>query len=124
MIVGRRAAPERCRWSVISARCIGTAAVMLVIMALFSGQRLSGFRAPIYLWFLGLALIPQLLGHTSYNYALGYLPAAFVSVAVLAEPIGTSLLAVLVLSEIPSGLEIIGGVIILVGIGYRPGKRV
>jgi drug/metabolite transporter (DMT)-like permease len=94
----------------------GTAAVALVVMALFSGQPLGGFPMPVYLAFLALALGPQLLGHTSFNYGLRYLSAAYVAVALLGEPIGSTLLALLILKEVPSGLEIIGGTIILVGI--------
>lgn len=116
MIVGRRVRPGLSLISYIST-VYSTAAVLLIVMAVASGQQMSGFSPPIYFWMLCLALIPQLLGHTSYNYALGYLPAAFVSVAVLAEPVGATLLAVVVLGEVPTGLEVIGGVIILVGIG-------
>ena len=122
MLVGRRLRPTLSLVSYIST-VYGTAALLLAIMALVSGEKITGFSTPTFLWFLGLALVPQLLGHTSYNYALGYLPAAFVSVAVLAEPIGSSLLAVLVLGEIPTSLEVLGGMIILAGIGISTWKR-
>jgi drug/metabolite transporter (DMT)-like permease len=94
----------------------GVAAVVLVVMALFSGQPLAGFPLPVYLAFLALALGPQLLGHTAFNYGLRYLSAAYVAVALLGEPIGSTLLALLILKETPTPLEIIGGTIILVGI--------
>jgi drug/metabolite transporter (DMT)-like permease len=94
----------------------GVAAIVLSIMAIFSGQPLGGFSWVTYLVFLGLALGPQLLGHTSINYGLRHLSAAFVSVALLGEPIGSTLLALVLLNEAPSLLEILGGVIILVGI--------
>lgn len=122
MLVGRLLRPTLSLVSYIST-VYGTAGVLLAIMALISGEKTDGFSVPTYLWFLSLALVPQLLGHTSYNYALGYLPAAFVSVAVLAEPIGSSLLAVLVLGEIPTSLEVLGGLIILAGIGISTWKR-
>lgn len=94
----------------------GTAALVLIAMALFSGNALSGFPPQVYLFFLALAIGPQLLGHTSFNYGLRYLSAAFVSVALLGEPIGSTLLALLILKEVPAPLEIIGGGIILIGI--------
>jgi drug/metabolite transporter (DMT)-like permease len=99
------------------------AAVFLLLFAFASGTQMSGFRGETFLWFTALAVIPQLLGHTSYNYALGYLPAAYVSVAVLGEPIGSSLLAVLVLGEAPTAVEVLGGVIILAGIGVASYKK-
>lgn len=116
LIVGRRVRPGLSLISYIST-VYSTAAVLLIVMAVVSGQQMSGFSPPVYFWMLCLALIPQLLGHTSYNYALGYLPAAYVSVAVLAEPVGATLLAMLILGEVPTSLELFGGVIILLGIG-------
>jgi drug/metabolite transporter (DMT)-like permease len=94
----------------------GVSAAVLVVMMLGANQPALGYPAVAYLWFLALALFPQLLGHTSYNWALGYLPAAYVSIALLGEPIGSTLLAMVFLGEIPTGLKIIGGVITLAGI--------
>jgi drug/metabolite transporter (DMT)-like permease len=83
---------------------------------LAAGQPAFGYPPIAYLWFLALALIPQLVGHTSYNWALGYLPAAYVSIALLGEPIGSTLLAIIFLGEIPTMLKVIGGAITLAGI--------
>jgi drug/metabolite transporter (DMT)-like permease len=70
----------------------------------------------VYLAFLALAVGPQLLGHTSFNYGLRYLSAAYISVALLGEPIGSTILALLLLKEIPTTLEVVGGIVILAGI--------
>lgn len=94
----------------------GTAALVLVGMALLSGVQVAGYSHTAYLLFLALAVGPQLLGHTSFNYSLRYLSAAFVSVSLLGEPIGSATLALIVLKEIPSPLEVVGGLVILVGI--------
>ncbi|MBE0696223.1 MAG: EamA family transporter, partial [Anaerolineaceae bacterium] len=94
----------------------GVAAIVLVIMALATGSSLVGFSWLAYLVFLGLAVGPQLLGHTSINYGVRHLSAAFVSVALLGEPIGSTILAMFILNETPSGLEVVGGLVILVGI--------
>ena len=67
-------------------------------------------------WFLYLALGPQLIGHTSYNWALRYLSATYVTVALLSEPISSSLLAWLLLQAPPTLLEVLGGTLILLGI--------
>jgi drug/metabolite transporter (DMT)-like permease len=85
-------------------------------MALASGEPMSGFSTPVYLAMLALAVGPQLIGHTSFNYGLRYLSAAYVSVALLGEPIGSTILAVLFLKETPGAMELIGGAIILTGI--------
>ena len=94
----------------------GIAAIVLALIVAISGQRVTGFSPITYLFLVLLAVGPQLLGHTAYNYGLRYLSAAMVSVAMLGEPIGSTLLALMILKEIPTLLEIIGGVIILIGI--------
>jgi len=75
-----------------------------------------GYQPVIYVWFILLALIPQLIGHSTYNWALRYLSAAYVSIALLGEPIGTSILALFLLKEAPTLLEIVGGILTLIGI--------
>lgn len=92
------------------------AAAALLIFVAVSRQQVTGFSAQTYLWFALLALIPQVIGHSSFNWALKYLPAAFVSLALLGEPVGTTILAVIFLEEVPGLLELIGGVMILTGI--------
>ena len=71
---------------------------------------------PTFLWLLLLAVGPQLIGHSTVNWALGFLPAAFVAITMLGEPIGSILLAYFLLNEIPSLIKIIGAILILGGI--------
>lgn len=94
----------------------GAAALLLIAAMLAAGQPAFGYPPQTYGWFLLLALFPQLLSHSTYNWALRYLPAAFVSVALLGEPIGSSLLAFLLLGERPGALILIGGCLVLGGI--------
>ena len=63
-----------------------------------------------------LALVPQLVGHSCLNLAIRLIPVTFVSVAILGEPIGATLLGCLILSEMPTANEIVGGLLILGGI--------
>jgi len=60
--------------------------------------------------------VPQIIGHSSYNWALKYLPVTFVGVATLGEPIGSTILAYFALRETPTLAKIGGGVLILAGI--------
>jgi drug/metabolite transporter (DMT)-like permease len=94
----------------------GMASVVLIALALLSNNPIFGYPKMAYVWFILLALIPQLLGHSSYNYALGYLSAAFVSIMLLGEPIGSTILAYIFLGEVPSILKIFGAILILAGI--------
>lgn len=92
------------------------ASLALIVYMLVAGQTPFGYPPITYLWMLGLALIPQLIGHSTYNWALRYMPASLVSVTTLGEPIGTSILAFFILSEIPTALTLGGGAFILAGI--------
>ena len=94
----------------------GTAAVLLVSVVLFRSEPVFSYSPRTYLWLLALGLIPQLLGHSLLNWALKYISAAYVSLTLLGEPIGTSILAYLFLKESPTLLEGVGGVLILFGI--------
>jgi drug/metabolite transporter (DMT)-like permease len=93
-----------------------TAAVLLLLAAWIAGQQLFGLHPPAYLAILALALGPQLLGHTSFNWALRRLSATFVAVAILGEPIGATLLALEFLDEGFAPLQLAGFVLLLAGI--------
>lgn len=92
------------------------AALILLVIALLSNQPLIGFGPAVYGWFLLLAMLPQLLGHSSFNWALGQLPASYVAIATLGEPIGAAILAFLFLGETPSLLKGFAAALILAGI--------
>ena len=91
---------------------------MLVMIAVAATMRLPffGYSLNTYLWLGMLALFPQLVGHSASNYALGYLPAALVAVALLGEPVGATILASFLLHETPTAFQIIGGILTLIGI--------
>jgi len=124
LLIGRRL---RGGMSLLSYTAVvySTAAFFLIIMALAGGYDMFGYPAAAYLVMLLMALFPQLIGHSSYNWALGYLSAASVSVVVIAEPIGATLLALLFFQEIPNGLTLTGSMLLLIGIVYasRPVRK-
>ena len=87
-----------------------------LIWALLAGYSLFGYDAGGYLLLLALAIGPQLLGHSSFNWALRYLSATLITIAILGEPIGSTILAVIIRGERPAGLQLIGGAVLLTGI--------
>ena len=101
----------------------GTAALWLIGLAALSGAAFTHqadgqpYPASAYGWMLLLAILPQLVGHSSYNYALRFLPPTYVAIVSLAEPIGSALLALVLLREVPALLTILGAIVILIGIG-------
>ena len=115
LLIGRRLRVKMSLVSYISL-VYGMAAIVLIIIMFSAGEHPIGFSPIIYLWLVLLALIPQLIGHSTFNWALGYLSAAYVSITLLGEPIGSTILAYFILKEKPTILKLVGGVLILVGI--------
>jgi drug/metabolite transporter (DMT)-like permease len=115
MLIGRRL---RAQLSLLAyvVPVYGTAALTLMMAAILTRSRLTGYPAQTWVWLVLVALIPQVIGHSSFNWALGHLPTTYVSLAVLAEPIGSTLLAWLILGEAPDRITVVGGAIILLGI--------
>lgn len=115
LLIGRKLRAKMSLVSYISL-VYGMAAVVLIIIMFSARENPIGYSPMIYLWLVLLAVIPQLMGHTTFNWALGYLSAAYVSITLLGEPIGSTILAYIILNEKPTVIKLIGGVLILVGI--------
>ena len=94
----------------------GMAAILLILLALVSGEVLFDYPPRTYLLFILLALVPQLIGHTTLNWALKFFSATLVAVFILGEPIGATILAYLILGEPVSRSLLLGGMMVLLGI--------
>ncbi len=92
------------------------AALILALVVPFTGERLTSLSAKSYLYCFLMALVCQISGHTIFNWALKRVKATIVTFLILGEPVGTSILAFLILNEIPLPTEVVGGIIILGGI--------
>ena len=93
-----------------------TAAVLLLIAAMAAGVSFMSLPSPAWLFMVALALGPQLIGHTTFNWALRRLTATFVAIAILGEPVGAAILAWLFFEEGFTVLQLIGFVLLLAGI--------
>lgn len=94
----------------------GVAMLTLLGIVWVTQQPMLGFQPAAYCWVLALGLIPQLVGHTTYNWALNHMTATFVAIVTLAEPMGAALLAYLFLGETVTLCTGLGGGLVLVGI--------
>ncbi|HOD73515.1 MAG TPA: DMT family transporter [Candidatus Bipolaricaulis anaerobius] len=113
LLVGRRARDEG------PLVPYATVAYGIAAALLLAGASGGGDPLPLpteWLWIALLALGPQLLGHTSVNWALRRFPASAVAVAILGEPVGATLWAYLVFGEVPGIPQGIGIVLVLLGI--------
>ncbi len=104
--------------------CLACAAWLLPVAGALDAP-LTGFSSGAWWALVGLSLGPQLLGHIGFNYSVRYLPAFVVTAAVLLEPVGASVLGALVLGELPTRIEVMGALVVLVGVGVAtwPGAK-
>jgi drug/metabolite transporter (DMT)-like permease len=98
-----------------TAGAYGAAAAVLGVACLGTKTPLHGFSTQTYLMLVLLAMIPQLIGHTIFNWTLKFLPPTLVSLLILGEPIGATLLAYLLLGERVAPAKLMG--LITVGLG-------
>ncbi len=104
-------------WS-YAALVYGACLVTVLALAITTGVTLWPQPARDWMLFAGIAVGPMLVGHTGFNWSLRYVPAYVVSLAILAEPVGATVLAALLpsIAETPSGSTLGGGAVILVGL--------
>ena len=102
---------------------LACSAVLLAI-AVGQGAPLVDYPRREWLLFLGMAIGPGIFGHTVINWALAHLESGIVSVSLLGEPVGSTLLAVLLLpGEIPTPTTVVGGTVVLFGIYLTAAAR-
>ncbi|KMY28414.1 membrane protein [Lysinibacillus xylanilyticus] len=90
--------------------------ITLFIYVLIKGEPFGPYPTMDWIWFILLAIVPNLLGHTLFNWSIKYVSTNVVSIAILFEPIGAAILALLIFKEYLIATQIIGGFIVIVGI--------
>lgn len=91
-------------------------ALLLLPVALASGEQILPGTAFGWWILIGLALVSHAAGQGLIAYALAHLPAAFSSVSLLFQPVMAALFAWALLGEGLVPLQIAGGVVVLIGI--------
>lgn len=116
-VVGRRLRSRLGVWSYV-VPVYAAASVVTAATAVGTGAPMAGWDVPTWAYLVALAVGPMLLGHTSFNWALEHVRAYVVSVVILLEPLGATLLAVLVLGrgEVPAWQTVVGGGGVLAGV--------
>ena len=122
-VIGRRLRGTLDLWPYVSL-VYGTCLLVLIGFALAVHAPVLGQPPRELSIFAALAIGPMLLGHTGFNWALKYLPAYVVNLTLLGEPVGATLLAVVLpgIREVPTPITLAGGALILVGI-YVTARR-
>jgi drug/metabolite transporter (DMT)-like permease len=96
--------------------CYGSSAILLWSLVILLGFPIWGFSGQTVAAFFSMALFPQLIGHSCYNWALKYFSTSFIAISLLGEPVGSTFLAYMFFHEGLSLMKITGGVFILTAI--------
>lgn len=94
----------------------GSGGVILIILLGITRTPIVGYSPLAWLALLGAAALPQLVGHTSMNYAVRHVSATVVSLFTKVEPVGSAIIAFFLFHETPNSWQIVGSVVILAGI--------
>ena len=112
LLLGRKLRPKLSLLAYV-AICYGSAALFLWVGVLAMQLPVSGYSTQTIGAFWAMALVSQIIGHSSYNWALKWFSTGLVAVALLGEPIGSTILAYLIFDEGLTWLKFIGGLFIL-----------
>jgi len=116
-LLGREAQQRGLSISHYAAIAYTTAAIFLFPIPFWLGLGYTGYPAQTYLYLLLIALIPQLVGHTSLNWAIRWVSPTQVALTILLEPVFSSVLAVILFKEVPASLTWLGIPLLLLGVG-------
>ncbi len=93
-----------------------TSTFTLFFYVLFKGESFGPYPTMDWIWFILLAIVPNLLGHNLFNWAIKWVSANVISIAILFEPVGASILAYFIFNEYLVATQVFGGIIVIVGI--------
>ena len=90
--------------------------ITLFFYVLLTGQSFGPYESNDWLWFVMLAIVPNLLGHTLFNWSLKWVSTSTISIAILFEPVGATILAFFIFNEMLVLSQVIGGIVVMFGI--------
>ena len=88
----------------------------MFLYVLVVDQSFGPYDSNEWILFLLLAIVPNLLGHNLFNWAIKYVSTNIISISILFEPIGATLLAFIIFGEYLTYTQVLGGVVVIVGI--------
>jgi drug/metabolite transporter (DMT)-like permease len=121
-IVGRKA---RTRMSLLGyvTPLYATCSMFLLAAVLIKGDRLVPYSASNWVFLVALAIVPTIIGHTVFNWALKHVRPTAISLAFLGEPVVASLLALIFFAQRPSITTLIGGALVLAGVYLATSRK-
>ncbi|NEO45054.1 MAG: EamA family transporter, partial [Moorea sp. SIO4A3] len=99
-----------------SAFAYSVGALVLLLLSLLWGVSYLNYPVAVYVYILLIAVFPQMVGHTSFNWLLRWINPTLVTLAILFEPVGACFLGYLIFQEVPGVSVLVGAVVLLVGV--------
>jgi drug/metabolite transporter (DMT)-like permease len=94
----------------------GFSTITLFLYVLFRGEHFIGYSTNDWVMFILLAVFPNLLGHSVFNWSVKWVGVNTLSMSILGEPVGASILAYFIFGEALRPLQLLGSLVILTGI--------
>ncbi|NJK75682.1 MAG: DMT family transporter [Oscillatoriales cyanobacterium RU_3_3] len=116
LLLGREAQRRGLGISGYSAIAYTTAAIALLPLPFAFNASYTGYSHIVYLYILLTALLPQLIGHTVFNWAVVRISPTLVTLAILFEPVGASYFGYLLFGEVPAPAVLAGAGLLLLGV--------
>jgi drug/metabolite transporter (DMT)-like permease len=116
LLLGQQAQKRGFDISTYSLVAYTVAALVLLPVPLLLGASYTGHPGEVYLWVLCLALVSQMIGHTGLNWSVRWVAPTTVALAILFEPIGSSLIDFWVFDVVPHSSVWLGGAVIVLGV--------
>jgi drug/metabolite transporter (DMT)-like permease len=116
-LIGRRLRPSVNTLAYVSV-VYTTTAILLLVITVAGGFPMTGYALNTYILFALIAFVPQVIGHTSFNWSLKHFSAATVSIIILGEPVVATILAFMLLDEKIAAGQVAGGILLLIGVSF------
>lgn len=94
----------------------GISSITLLLYNVVLGNNFFSYSSFHWGLFIALAIIPTFLGHTLFNWALKWMSTSTISMAIVFEPIGATVLAYFILGESVTYSQWLGGTIVIFGL--------
>lgn len=116
MLLGREAQRLGLELGSYVAVAYSTGALVLLPFPKLFGSNYIGYPVEVYLYMFLMAVLSQVVGHTSLNWTVRWISPNLVSLAILAEPVSSSCLGYLIFNEVPGVQVLVGMAVLLVGV--------
>lgn len=123
LLLGRQAQQQGLSISSYIAIAYSTAAIILIPLPLLFGSSYFGYPILVYVYIFLMAILAQLVGHTTFNWAVKSISPTLVSLVLLFEPIVASILGWLIFGEIPHFSVCIGAIVLIIGVAVTIFKK-